>query len=891
MRKYYLFVLIIGVALVIAVFMSNRSDYSGFVKEQFEMMSHIAQARPDKPEIAAFRDYIQTVDPQLRRVPVERLFDVQKQIGANRMVENASMVWEQIPTDMGGRTRSLAWDINDLEHKKVWAGSVSGGLWFNADIHNPESEWQAVADFWPTLAVSSIAFDPNNSQVMYVGTGEAETAIITYRESGGRGAGVMKSTDGGITWNQLESTSDFYYITDLVVRNESGVSVIYAGVTSGVYMGEEHLSANNGLYRSADGGATWEQVLPETDGTGVSPVSDIELASNGRLFVGTMNNLSGDKGSELFYSDAGTAGTWTRYSDMVDVIANDAEYNLKGRVKIASAPSEPNTVYAVFAAGSAANTSLGFPTWHGRYIMKTTDGGVNWSSVNIPDGGSNQWAYLAWHALTIQVDPNNPDVVWAGGLDMNRSDDGGATWDTKSSWVEMYYGGGDAYVHADQHAVEYMPGSSDVAIFATDGGVFYTNSAAAENVVFGDHNKNYNTLQFYSGKISPFAGDMAALGGLQDNGSLLYNGTPLSPNVMVSGGDGGYCYFDPNVQGAYISSVYENQYRVFKNVNNTFYINQYQSGTFTSPFAVNFSRQVLYANAMTFEGNNVDKVLVINDFYGNYSGEQIDGQTGAEVPYSYMFVSPYTVSGDELYIGTSAGELYKLNIDGTVSDVENITGQNFPEGYISSINMADNSDTLVVTFSNYGVSSVWLTVDAGANWREVEGNLPDVPVRFAVFHPANPHQMMLATESGVWQTSDVFAETVAWELNNGLPYVRTDMLDVRAPDFAVLAATHGRGLFTSVWENEGSNAIVNLAVQQLEVYPNPVRAGSHLTVTLPVIGKGEIVVATIDGKIISRTLNVDNESKTTTFVLPKSGQYVVSMIVGKVSYQTKVVVY
>lgn len=891
MRKFTVILLSAAILAGVVYWFFNGSSYSDFIARKYLKMSESAKGRPDKPDIATFRNYIQTVDPQERRVPVERLYEVQKQIRANQVRKAEPMIWEQIPTAMGGRTRALAWDVNDAEHNKVWAGSVSGGLWYNEDIHDGNTEWIPVADFWPTLAVSSIAFDPNNSQVMYVGTGEAETAVITYRESGGRGAGIMKSIDGGITWNQIESTADFYYITDVVVRDETGVSVIYAGVTSGVYMGEEHNAPANGLFRSADGGETWEQVLPETDGTGVSPVSDIELASNGRLYVGTMNNLSGDKGSELFYSDNGTVGSWMRYTEMVDVILNDSEYNLKGRVKIASSFSNPNTVYAVFAAGSAASTSMSFPTWHGRYIMKTIDGGLNWVEVNIPSSGGNQWAYLAWHALIIRVDPNNPDVVWAGGLDMNRSDDGGQNWSKKSDWVGMYYGGGDDYTHADQHAVAYMPGSSDIAIFGTDGGVFYTSNASELNVVFEDHNKNYNTLQFYSGKISPFAGDDAVLGGLQDNGSLLFDGDPLSTSVMVSGGDGGFCFFDPNIQGGYISSVYENQYRVFKNSASTFYINEYSSGTFISPFAANFNDERLYANAMTFGGDNADQLLVITDFYGySYNGQQIDAGTGSTVPYSYMFLSPYATPDDNLYIGNAVGELFRVTLNTSVSAASDITGANFPDGYISSINMAGGEDTLLVTFSNYGVPSVWLSVNNGMDWVDVEGDLPDIPARFAVFHPQNSRQVMLATESGVWHTTNIFKPNVEWELHTGLPYVRTDMLDVRAADNTVLAATHGRGLFTSVWEKADYSSTTNVVINELKAMPNPVIAGSVLSIKMPVSGRFEMVVLNVDGKLEYRASEFATEGELVQYIPERSGNYIVSIVVGGKKYQSNIIV-
>jgi hypothetical protein len=138
---------------------------------------------------------------------------------------------------------------------------VTGGLWYNTNITSASNSWVPVTDFWPTLAVRCITYDPNAPMTFYVGTGEAETAIITYRESSGLGDGIWKSTDGGQTWNLLNSTTGFAYIPKIVVRNEGGNSVIYAAVVSGLYHGVHQSTPSNGLFRSTDGGSTWTQVL------------------------------------------------------------------------------------------------------------------------------------------------------------------------------------------------------------------------------------------------------------------------------------------------------------------------------------------------------------------------------------------------------------------------------------------------------------------------------------------------------------------------------------------------------------------------------------------------------------------------------------------------------
>ena len=160
----------------------------------------------------------------------------------------------------------------------------------------------------------------------------------------------------------------------------------------------------------------------------------------------------------------------------------------------------------------------------------------------------------------------------------------------------------------------------------------------------------------------------------------------------------------------------------------------------------------------------------------------------------------------------------------------NITDNSFPLANISCVEEGKDENELLVTFSNYGVSSVWYTNDGGDTWTEKEGNLPDMPIRWALFDPEDTSKVMLATEVGVWGTDDIYAETVTWEpLNNGLPKVRVDMLRLREWDNTILAATHGRGLFYCDLEG-GSEpqdpvASINKVVQQLEIelYPNPNR--------------------------------------------------------------------
>ena len=266
----------------------------------------------------------------------------------------------------------------------------------------------------------------------------------------------------------LSSTEDFAYVTAVVVRYEAGSSIIYAGVVSGVYYGTHESFPSDGLYRSADGGISWEQVLPNiyNESTPYAP-SDIEVGADGRIFVGTMKNLDGEGGAVILYSDSGLSGSWTIFNDYQNIIEGDDTYNIPGRVVLASAPSNENVVYAVI--GSGYLNQYGFNYSHGNYILRSTNKGVTWQERNTPDDYDDHgWATLAWHALTIAVDPNDHNHLFVGGLDLHRSTNAGNSWTKLSDWALMYYGGGDQYLHADHHSITFKPGSSDDILFSNE---------------------------------------------------------------------------------------------------------------------------------------------------------------------------------------------------------------------------------------------------------------------------------------------------------------------------------------------------------------------------------------------------------------------------------------
>jgi len=780
---------------------TSRGKYENFLLSQYNIIPNHSEEelkeipKPEHPHMATFQNFFMSIDPELGYVPSGRLHEA---FIATRNIQNQNTLsrginWENVPSNMGGRTRAIMFDPNDPTNKKVWAAGVTGGLWYNDDITDSNIQWNAVDDFWDNLSVSRIIHDPSNPETFYIATGEANTAIITYRESSSRGIGIWKSTNAGASWELLSSTSGFEYVTDISIKDGADETQIYASVVSGTYQGLDHESSpSDGLFRSIDHGETWTQVLPNIVLTDIpySP-SDIEITSSGKIFVGTMKNLNGDGGSVILSSDSGDIGSWEIFDNYQTIIEQSGNNNIPGRVVLGSCLSAPEVLYGIIGSGFLNN--MGFNLSYGNYIINSLDAGQTWQQVNLPTDTGSEWASLAWHALEIEVDPQDPETVFIGGLELYRSNNGGSDWENLSDWDLMYYGGGDRYIHADIHQVAFQPNNSDAIAVTSDGGVFFSENAMANSPTFIERNQGYNTLQFYTCDILSNDESIQLVGGLQDNGTLLFIDGELDINDMISGGDGAYCFFDDD-DPLLITSTYYNAWYIFNLDDNNYEYENGNSGIFINPSDYDSDNNIIYANKVRFNGNQANRIIKISNIDNNPNTQTISLGTNTPVYFSALELSPFSTNSTTLYIGTQSGRLYKVtDLNGNLNSIE-ISDDNFPTANISSIDIGLSEDEIFVTFSNYGVSSLWLSSDGGSSWTEKEANLPDMPVRWGLLHPDDSNFALIATEIGVWETSNLLSENTSWSpSSSGLANVRVDMLSMS--DNMVVAATHGRGLF------------------------------------------------------------------------------------------------
>lgn len=787
----------------------NREEFAKFLNQHpFLQRDNLTKEdlkkipKQDRPDLAWELDYLTTLDPATGSPEKSRLFptlDVVDQLLSSTPQalpgSSPQNAWaERGPNNVGGRTRALMWDPNDATGKKVWAGGVTGGLWYNNDITSASSQWQAINDFWDNIAVTCIAYDPNNSQIFYVGTGEGYGSTSTSR-----GAGIWKSTNGGVSFTRLTSTNSFFFVNDIVVRNENGVSVVYAAVDGNFYNGVWHGAAQSGLQRSTNGGTSWNQVLPNIPGTSTNYVaSDLEIGPTNRLWVGTRRtpySATDRGGGRILYSDNGT--TWTTAYTSPNIS------NGSGRVELACAPSNANYIYGMIENNAEVHQ-----------IVRTIDNGSNWSSLSEPNDhdlgipATDFSRGQAWYDLILAVSPTNPNVVIAGAINAHMTTNGGSTWSQISKWSNNPNMGSQpySYIHADHHNILFKPGSANEVIFGTDGGVFWTNNVgnAATSSVFQERNNGYNVTQFYAGAIHPTSGSNIMVAGSQDNGTQRYTGGGINSTNMVTGGDGAYCFIDQTNGFDVITSYVYNNYYHLNNSGSSFvkqFLNDNNTGLFINPADLDDANNILYSNLRP------GKIYKISNYQNSFPTIDSISISGISAHATAIKVSPFNNSAN-VFVGDMSGNLVRINnANGSSPTFTNITGTSFPNGTISSIEFGTSESQILVTIKNYGVPSVFYSANGGSTWSNKEGNLPDMPVRWGLINPNNGDEAILATEVGVWATTNFTNASPSWfPSNSGLANVRVDMLQYRASDNTVMAITHGRGVFTSnAWAGSTSS--------------------------------------------------------------------------------------
>jgi hypothetical protein len=656
-----------------------------------------------------------------------------------------------------GRVRALMVDSLDPAKKTVFAGSVSGGLWKTTDITASPAVWTIVNDFMSNLAIAAICQDPRPGfqQTMYLCTGESY-----FNADAAQGVGVFKSTDGGATWNFLQSTSAYTFGTRILCD----------------YLGNVYLATRSGLFRSTNGGTSWTNITPSTAAS--TAICDMEItstAAQSRLHIVTGINSAQSYRYTDDPANASTGTGWNSPAVPFAIFNNRAEIAVSG-----------NVLYAMPANGSNQVTQ----------IFKSTDGGVNWAATTgTPPNTASGSPFAngqAWYDLSVRINPANPNECIIGGIDCARTLDGGDTWQRISAWV----GTSGQYVHADQHDIQWWDGGNKL-IFACDGGVHYS---ADKGTTIRDRNTGFRVKQFYSVAIHPTQTNYF-LAGAQDNGVHQLNSAGLGNSVEVTGGDGAFVAIDQNQPSFHFGSYVYNNFR--RSVNNgaswTSINISSSTGRFINPWDYDNEANIIYANSGTgnyLRWNNPQTAAGASTADTNI----VNVPAFAGQRPSAIHVSPYT--SHRVFFGTGNGKVVRVDQANTATPAAaDITPAGAPGGYVSCVVTGSSDNNLMVVYSNYSVQNVWVTNNGGTTWTALDDiagtNLPNMPVRWALFHPDSDTKAFIATETGVWETELFNGTSTVWEASPGMPNVRVTMLKYRSSDRTLVASTYGRGVWTS----------------------------------------------------------------------------------------------
>jgi uncharacterized protein (TIGR03437 family) len=709
---------------------------------------------------------------------------------------------------VSGRISAVALDpgYDGIGNRTVYAGAAQGGLWRSRDNG---ATWTPLIDDQPSLAIGSLAIDPSNPNVIYVGTGEGNNSGDSYY-----GAGLLKSVDGGATWAQITgpvSTVDPQVpaflnssIADITIDPANTQTVYLCTKTAATYgasggSGTAPLG-QRGVWKSTDGGATWRNLDPANGNFSANEVA-LDPQNPNRVFAGV-------QAQGIFRSNSGgEPGTWQR-------LAGGLPATGLGRVAFALGPPLPPSTNATIYAAISASTGL-------AGLFRTTDNGDNWTKLNDPPNVA-QSAYN----LTLAVDPVDANIVYFGLVNFYRSVDGGQTWVSQMAGNNN----GESGLHVDQHALAVFPGNRNILFIGNDGGMWRSDNAVASPMGWQNLNQTLNTVQFQSVAVHPLDVNFL-LGGTQDNGSNRFTGDPAWQRV--AGGDGGFALIDQsNPSIVYHSFQNSSQSatagasfgpRVSFNGGDTWIERGCRSCT-AAPGRMNPTDRVgFYAPMALHTGFTAPPGNVIywgtNRLYRSTNtgqtwiglgpstdgfGQDLAPTTGrlSAIAAHPRLDNSANPPGEIVWVGTSNGLVQVTTNAGALEGAvfTNVVKAPLPNRFVTDIALdPNNPQRAYVTYSGFNVSTpsapghVFVTENLGENWRDISGNLPDAPVTSIALDPFRANTLYIGSDLGVFQTADGGA---TWtRLGNGMPRVATFMVRYHAATRSLIAATHGRGMF------------------------------------------------------------------------------------------------
>ena len=750
-------------------------------------------------------------DPVTGAVPVNiRQKELRAALKLNKNTQNLRTAafeyeWREAgPVDVGGRTRALA--IDQRNSNIVLAGGVSGGMWKSID---KGKTWDLKSDPKSNQSVTSIVQDPNNPDTWYYTMGEFRGGTESATGALFQGAGIFKSIDNGEVWTLItymeQASDDIWEASDGFLNDPISFTspfdfvskIVLSPITGSLFIASNFY----GIYRSTDGGATFENVLESS--ASVSHY-DVLVDSSG-LVSATFGGLKIESSGLHISNNDGNS--WTNFTP--SLFPDESE-----RSVLAFAPSNQFLIYMLTNTGNMVSEREDVRFY--RFDM--SDSSVTDLTNNLPQfgGASGDFTTQNNYNMIVSVKPDDENVVLVGGTNLFRSTDAFNTIanNENENWIGGYKNKESFFLypnhHPDQHVIAWDPENPDTLWNGNDGGIYKTN-ITNPSVVWEDLNRGYRVTQFYTAALSHDDGDFNLIGGTQDNGSPFFTydfeNDTTGPSSDLSSGDGAFCYIGNDY--LYVSFQNGNVHRLTKDgifneivspdvdTLGVLFIHPYTIEPVLEEIMYYPSDNHLLINEKIKESNVQDFWIVKENVV---SSEYIITALSASTdPPGILYLAAYDDSSTPkvLKYTHATGDIVDISIPGAEVGA-------YPHHI--AVN-AEDADEFIVVFTNYNIIGTYHTDDGGQNYASIEGNLegdddnPGPSVRAAaIINRDGKKQYYLGTSTGLYLTDFLENGSTVWnqESENKIGYVVISALAWREIDDAILAATHGRGAFLGV---------------------------------------------------------------------------------------------
>jgi PKD repeat protein/photosystem II stability/assembly factor-like uncharacterized protein len=698
----------------------------------------------------------------------------------------------------------------------IYAGSPAGGFWISKD--NGQT-WRTTTDSLPTLGVSAIAVNPSNPNIIYIGTGDRDN-------SDSYAYGVLKSTDGGETWFSSNNGMGNQTVGKIII-DPTTPSNLLAATSLGVYI-------------STNAGNTWTKK---------------SITGNFKDIVykpGDYNTVYATEGGNFYLSTNG-GSTFSK-------ITSGLSGGQRGVIGVSA--NAPDYVYFLLTSGNV---------YKGMYL--STNSGTSFSARSTTpnimgyEADGSGTTGQAWYDLCIAVDPNDINTVYAGGVNIFKSTDGGVNWLINAHWT----GNSSVPVHADQHIMAYSPVTKNLYV-GNDGGIYYTNT---KGTTWTDISSGIAVAQVYRmGQATQQR--KLIINGYQDNGTAYYNNGLWS---TIRGGDGMDCIVDYSDPSVLISSLYYGDFDRYKNGKSegTFAAKGKrgitESGGWVTPIVQHNTNPSAY-----FVGyNNIWRTTNAKDDIKSVSWTKISDNLGGSNSAEIRVIEQCANKPDVLYLARSDYKFFR-------SDDINATNPTYTD-LTTKLPLFQAMSCIETTPANankvyVGIGKkIFRSDNKGASWTDITANLPVLKINTIVIDTSsNLEEIYVGTDAGIYYKNQTLTNWVYF--NAGLPLsVNVNELEIyynpQNPSNAKLrAATYGRGMWESdLYKNGTEKPVAHFTSTKTEACIKSVLSFEDNTGNIPTQLKWQFSPNTV-----TYVNNTTDTSQDISVRFNASGNYTISLI-------------